>query len=93
MVLTKTLQRDVTKETFVSQSLEDFMLYIEDACQQNQDEANSPMREFPRIASKQQPLSEYQNFDDQESGGLDPFAIALASPDKRDFSMKGEDDY
>jgi hypothetical protein len=32
MALSKTLQKDVTKETYISQSLEDFMLYIDDAC-------------------------------------------------------------
>jgi hypothetical protein len=49
------------------------------------------MREFPRIASRQQP--EFQHVEDHESGYLDPFAMALASPEKQDLSMKGEDDY
>jgi hypothetical protein len=50
------------------------------------------MREFPRIASKQQPV-EIQLFDDHGSGGQDPFAMALASPDKQDLLMKEEDEY
>jgi len=46
------------------------------------------MRDLPKIASKQQPLEIHDG-----SGGQDPFALALASPNNQDLQMKEEDSY